>query len=408
MTRDRDSADKGAHRNAIQPGRCVHWYRIDAVLGQGGFGITYLAHDANLDEPVAIKEYLPADLAVRESDCSVNPLSESHGEKYRDGMQRFIGEARTLSRFRHPNIVRVRSVFEANNTAYMVMDYEDGETLHQVVAREAPIPESKLRAILEPILSGLEQVHRAGFVHRDIKPANIFIRRDGTPLLLDFGSARQAVGMQTRTLTTLISPGYAPFEQYFSKSRAQGPWTDIYALAATLYKAIAGRPPLSAVDRSECMLKSVPDCFVPISEIGAGHYSRQFLAAIDRALSFRAEQRPQSVNEWRREFDGAVAAPAASPASEEPTVAASVGPASCRPECMYGRVNLAPKYRHKRAAPSDKLPATSTSALDNKGQTFSFDPYARRTRWYALFHGAAILAALINLGLLGYIVKMAG
>ena len=366
MKTAQDRNTGGAHRNAIQPGRTVHWYRIDAVLGQGGFGITYLAHDTNLDEPVAIKEYLPADLAVREHDCSVNPLSASHDGKYRDGMQRFIAEARTLCRFRHPNIVRVRSVFEANNTAYMVMDYEDGETLHQVVAREAPIPEARLRAILEPVLSGLRQVHKAGFVHRDLKPANIFIRRDGSPLLLDFGSARQAVGMQTRTLTTLISPGYAPIEQYFSKGHSQGPWTDIYALAATLYKAIAGRPPLSAVDRSECILKSVPDCIVPVSEIGAGHYSPHFLRAIDHALAFRAEQRPQSVDAWRKDFD--TPAPATiRPDSEAPTIAPPA------------RVNHAPARSRPVRAP-------------------------RRRMWYTLFHAAALLAAVMNFGLLGYIV----
>jgi serine/threonine protein kinase len=292
-----------AHRNAMPIGHSVHWYRIGAVLGQGGFGITYRARDVNLDEDVAIKEYLPAELAVRDGDCSVNPLSESHCEQYRYGMQRFISEARTLCRFRHPNIVRVRSVFEANNTAYMVMDYEEGESLQHIVARDAPLPEARLRDILFPLLSGLEQVHGSGYVHRDIKPANIFVRNDGSPLLLDFGSARQAVAMQTRTLTALVSPGYAPFEQYFSRGHAQGPWSDIYSLAATLYKAIAGRAPLNAVDRSECILQSIPDAFVPIADIGSGHYAPAFLAAIDRALAFRAADRPQSVAEWRRAFE---------------------------------------------------------------------------------------------------------
>jgi len=332
------------HKNAIPPGHHLHWYCIKSILGQGGFGITYLARDTNLDEDVAIKEYLPADLAVREGDCSVNPLSESHGEKFRDGMQRFIGEARTLSRFRHPNIVRVRSVFEANNTAYMVMDYEDGESLQQVIARDAPVTESRLRSIVLPILSGLEHMHEAGYIHRDIKPANIYMRRDGSPILLDFGSARQAVGMQTRTLTTLVSPGYAPFEQYFTKGRAQGPWTDIYSLAATLYKAIAGRSPLNAVDRSECILQSVPDIYVPIAEIGAGHYSRQFLHAIDHALAFRAEHRPQNVAAWRREFSGsepvAKAVNVTQSIDDEPTLTADAldEPASRRPLPVLRRV----------------------------------------------------------------------
>ena len=406
MTPGQDRNTNGVHRNAIQPGRTVHWYRIDAVLGQGGFGITYLAHDTNLDEPVAIKEYLPADLAVREHDCSVNPLSASHGEKYRDGMQRFIAEARTLCRFRHPNIVRVRSVFEANNTAYMVMDYEDGETLHQVVGREAPIPEVRLRAILEPVLSGLEQVHQAGFVHRDLKPANIFIRRDGSPLLLDFGSARQAVGMQTRTLTTLISPGYAPIEQYFSKGHSQGPWTDIYALAATLYKAIAGRPPLSAVDRSECILKSVPDCFVPIREIGAGHYSRQFLDAIDRGLAFRAEQRPQCVAAWRRAFDAAVNI-ANTVDNEGPTVSHSqralFEPATVIPAQQEDNVDPRAGGAARNPPMKSSIHPMTVSPRPQGGVGLAGTNPAPRA-WYVLFHAAALLAAVMNFGLLGYLV----
>jgi serine/threonine protein kinase len=383
----------------------VLWYRIDAVLGQGGFGITYLAHDRNLDEPVAIKEYLPVDLATRDHDCSVNPLSASHGEQFRDGMQRFIAEARTLCRFRHPNIVRVRSIFEANNTAYMVMDYEDGETLQQVAAREAPIPEGRLRAILDPLLSGLEQVHGVGFVHRDIKPANIFIRRDGTPLLLDFGSARQAVGMQTRTLTTLISPGYAPIEQYFSKGRSQGPWTDIYALAATLYKAIAGRPPLSAVDRSECLLKSVPDCFVPISEIGAGHYSPQFLAAIDSALALRAEQRPQSVAEWRRILHDQTGI---NPALQVPEFVGPAASQSCRAGFMPAGMHEEPTVSREPPMACERFPKGTYLVPVVVGRSPLFNPPALRGRWYALFHVAAIVAALINLGLFAYVLKLHG
>jgi len=148
----------------------------------------------------------------------------------------------------------------------------------------------------------LEQIHNAGFIHRDIKPDNIFIRNDGSPVLLDFGSARQALCEQTKTLTSLITPGYAPFEQYFSKSDEQGEYTDIYGLGATLYRAISGVPPMDAADRSNAILKS-KDTLVPAMEIGKGRYSERFLKAIDHAIQFRAEDRPQTIKEWKSEFE---------------------------------------------------------------------------------------------------------
>ena len=154
------------------------------------------------------------------------------------GLTRFISEAQTLARFEHPNIVRVLSVFEGNITGYMIMPYEQGQTLKHILSTERTLEETALLKIMIPILGGLEQVHSAHFIHRDIKPDNIFIRHDGNPVLLDFGSARQALGEEIKTLTSLVSPGYAPFEQYYSKSDEQGPWTDIYGLGATLYRAI--------------------------------------------------------------------------------------------------------------------------------------------------------------------------
>ena len=273
-----------AHRDALESGCRLHGHQIEAVLGRGGFGITYLAHDLNLERQVALKEYLPMELAVRDADQSVHSVSKHHEDQYRWGLQRFTDEARTLKRFDHPNILRVHSVFEANNTAYMVMDYEEGESLETVLSRPEAMDEERLLNIALALLEGLEVVHREGFIHRDIKPDNIYVRADGSPVLLDFGSARLAMVGRTRTVTTVVSSGYAPLEQYSSRSDEQGPWTDIYSLGATLYRAVAGEKPVDAVDRSRGILGSTREILVPATEMGRDRYSPGFLAAIDHAL----------------------------------------------------------------------------------------------------------------------------
>jgi serine/threonine protein kinase len=293
------TAPDSVHRNALAPGYRIHWYTLDSVLGQGGFGITYLARDTNLAQRVAIKEYLPLELAVREPDCSVHANSTDHEELYRWGLERFVSEGRTLARFDHANIVRVMAVFEANNTAYLVMRYEEGTTLGDALKGRQTLDEDRLLGILLPLLDGLELVHAEGFIHRDIKPANIFLRADGSPVLIDFGSARQALGHETRTLTTLVSPGYAPFEQYSNRSGEQGPWTDIYSLAATMYRGIAGLSPPDAVDRSHRLHGDEPDPLVPAVEVGKARYSPAFLQSIDWGLRFRRQDRPQSIAPWR-------------------------------------------------------------------------------------------------------------
>jgi TPR repeat protein len=293
---------KRRNLNSLQPGSELHWYEIREILGQGGFGITYLADDKNLAHEVAIKEYMPIDLAARATDGSLQSISQTHQERYEWGLKSFIEEARTLGLFNHPNIVRVRNVFQSNNTAYMVMDYELGESLQDILNRRKILDEDDIGTVIFPIIDGMKQVHAHGFIHRDIKPANIFIRVDGDPVLLDFGSARQALSGQQQSLTSIFSKGYAPIEQYSTDDEQQGAWTDIYAFGATMYRAIAGVPPSDAINRSSALSLAARDTYVPAVEVGAGRYSTNLLEAIDAAMQFRHQDRPQTISEWQTTY----------------------------------------------------------------------------------------------------------
>ena len=293
------AADESTYRNALALNKMLHEYRLESVLGAGGFGMTYLAWDSHLEKHVAIKEYLPGELAVRALDGSIVPVNTQSEFNYKWGLDRFIQEARTLAKFRHPNIVRVNRFFEANSTSYMVMDYEAGESLHQHLRRKPMPDEAALKKILLPILDGLQAIHEAGFLHRDIKPSNVFLREDGTPVLIDFGSARLTGGGASKNLTSIVSPGYAPLEQY-SGDGNQGPWSDIYALSGVLYRAVTGENPPDAVKR----LKSdgVPASLTAVRT----RYDERFLKAIEWGLKVEERLRPQNVAEWRELFGGRV------------------------------------------------------------------------------------------------------
>jgi serine/threonine protein kinase len=287
------------HRNALPIGHQLQEYRLESLLGHGGFGITYLAHDTELDAAVAIKEYLPNELGVREADLSVQPKSPQDADDFAWGLERFIQEARTLARFNHPNIVRVRRFFRAHNTAYIVMDYEQGRSLAAVLKEGETAEEAELMSLLPPLLDGLKTVHDAGYLHRDIKPGNIYLRdKDNSPVLIDFGAARYDVGSRSRSVTTIVSPGYSPFEQYQTKSN-QGPWTDIYALGAVLYRTIGGKTPVESTERIDAIIYNKPDPLKPAVELGQHRYSKRLLEGIDYALQARETERPQNVTKLK-------------------------------------------------------------------------------------------------------------
>lgn len=288
----------------LAEGERIQWYRVERVLGRGGFGITYLATDTNLDHRVAIKEYLPGPLVERRADNTLVANTESSESQFRAGLQRFLREARTLVKFRHPNIVRVMAVFEANNTAYLVMEYEEGEQFKEYVKKGDGLAEPQLKSLILSVIDGLDQVHQDGFIHRDIKPVNLIIRKDGSPVLLDFGSTRPVENDAQGQHTSFVSAGYTPLEQYQEGAALPvGPWTDIYSLGATLYYAISGLTPVSPISRLAALVKKSKDPLRPAIQVGGDQYSPSFLQAIDWALGFRIEERPQSLSEWRAAFE---------------------------------------------------------------------------------------------------------
>ncbi|HEY5603549.1 MAG TPA: serine/threonine-protein kinase [Gammaproteobacteria bacterium] len=302
---DNNSRRQGS-TDALPIGYSLHWYELLEVIGRGGYGLTYLAMDRNLQRKVAIKEYLPLDFACRDSTYTVHPITKNHKELFDWGLERFLVEARTLAKFNHPAIIRVVSVFEHNKTAYMIMEYEEGDDLAIAYMEKAPFNEEQLLDLFLPIIEGLALVHEAGFIHRDIKPSNVYLRHDGSPVLLDFGSARQTIGSRTRALTSLVTAGYAPFEQYNESEDAQGAWTDIYGLGATLYFCMTGNKPADAMERGSALLKNKRDIYQPLSHMAGLPYSEAFKLAIDHALMFHAEDRPQHALEWAQMLTGQI------------------------------------------------------------------------------------------------------
>jgi serine/threonine protein kinase len=279
-------------RGTLPAGTRLRNYELISVLGHGGFGITYYARDTTLGREVAVKEYLPTSLALRENGTMVVPRSTQLAEDFIWGRERFLAEARILATLEGvPSIVRVYDFLEANGTAYMVMALARGETLEQRLKRDKQLPAAIIERLFDRLLGGLEEVHKAGFLHRDVKPANIILDAKDNPTLIDFGASRAAMADRTAALTAIFTPRYAAAEQLTSDK--QGPWTDIYSLSATLYHAITGHAPPSSLERA------MNDDYAPLTGLSLSSFSAGTLRGIDAGMALRGKHRPQSIALWR-------------------------------------------------------------------------------------------------------------
>ena len=286
--------DMTEHGEGLRAGTRIGEFEIVRELGAGGFGITYLAKDRSLGRRVAVKEYFPGDWGSRRADGTVGPRASSSSSDYAWGLERFVEEARVLARLEHPNIVKVYRIVEGAGTAYIAMEYVEGRSLAEEIRLSGPLGEARVREVVAGLASGLAVVHGAGLLHRDIKPSNVMVRAvDGSPVLIDFGAAREQMGRTSRSINNVLTPGYAPVEQYGAAGGRQGPWTDIYALGALAYAALSGgRVPDDATER---MLE---DRLEPVDAVAAGPLSGELVGAVMLALTTDYRQRPQAVGEW--------------------------------------------------------------------------------------------------------------
>ncbi len=315
------------HRLALPAGYRLRRYRLEDVLGVGGFAITYLAVDEELNRRVAIKELLPTSFVTR-ANLTVVPHTASDEDQWKWAMERFMEEARALAALEHPNILRVYEIFRENGTAYAVTRYEEGGSLEACLrALGRPPSEAELRGILTPMLDALKVVHSHHFLHRDIKPANILLNRDDEPILIDFGSARTLIAPRSMPMTAIVTEGYAPFEQYGSDS-TQGPWTDLYALGAVMYRAVTGTRPPACTER---LVSSNQDPCQKLADAYRSIYSAVLLESIDWALRMDPKLRPQSASEWLETLTGMRSVPPPVPASRVAFEAQGLPPTPTRP-----------------------------------------------------------------------------
>jgi serine/threonine protein kinase len=274
--------------HTLPKGYELNGYRIEKTIGGGGFSLVYLATALGTDKKVVIKEYLPSTQSRRLEDSRVEPLNEEFANAYRQGIKRFFDEASALAKVNHPNIVRVENFFRANNTVYMVMRHEQGKDLRWYIkSKSGNLSEKFIRTVFPKLLLGLRELHNNRLLHLDIKPANIFLRPGGKPLLLDFGAAQGSIVGNKPVGPYTLTMGFAPIEQHMSGHL--GPWTDMYAIGASMWSCISGRPPPPATDRA------IKDSYKPATRTYARRYSNQLLEAIDWCLQMNQLERPQNV-----------------------------------------------------------------------------------------------------------------
>ena len=359
MSSEDDARERAEQRTLLMPrrdqgselprGKQLQEFVIERLLGVGGYSVVYLARDTKLDRRVALKEYLPATLAMRAPDGQVVPRLPRFSEFFDRGMKSFLNEARLLGSFDNSALLKVYRFWSENGTAYMVMPYYEGITLKRwLVDLGTPPSERWLRDLAGSMMDALSVMHAQQCFHRDVAPDNILLLYDRSaaggyleqkprPVLLDFGAARRVIGDATQNLTAILKTGYSPVEQYEGElSQRQGPWTDVYALCAVLYTAAIGKVPGSSIARV------VRDEQLSAREAGKGRYSDAFLAAIDAGLSVRPEQRPQNMAALRQLMDStAVPPPAPAPAASRRTHLPAVPGASANPRWMWPAVGAA-------------------------------------------------------------------
>ena len=369
--------------SALPVGARLGEFEITGVVGEGGFGIVYSAHDSSLDRIVAVKEYLPSAFSCRTGQGLVEVKSEEHRKTFAAGLSSFINEAKMLAKFSHPGLVEVFRFWEGNGTAYMAMRYYRGVTLRQLL-RTTPqiVTEQWLCETLDPILLALRELHLEKCYHRDIAPDNILVLPNGRSVLMDFGAARRIIGGMTQALTVVLKPGYAPIEQYYDDgSMPQGSWTDIYAIGGLLYHVMTGKVPVQAISRM------TGDPLKPVSELARGNFSARLCEVVMKCLAVLPASRYQSVDELRAAL-GWVAMPAASTVAHEPsapavalqdypaTIILSTAPAMTK-------AALAAKAPVLEASPGSSMPASQAR----------LDPFATLTTKVGAFEAAGGIAA---------------
>lgn len=361
-------SDQEYGMNVLPIGTHLGEFEILDLIGEGGFGIVYLAYDHSLERHVALKEYMPSGLATRTTQMAVTVRSQHNASTFTAGLKSFINEAKMLAQFDSPSLVKVHRFWEGNGTAYMVMPYYEGITLKQALKEHRITPtESWIRMLLADLFDAIETIHRAQCFHRDIAPDNILLLKDGRPLLLDFGAARRVIGDLTQCLTVILKPGFAPIEQYADiAGLRQGAWTDTYALAAVVYYLIAGKAPPPAVARM------VHDEMVPAREAGKGRYSPPFLAVIDKALAVKPEQRFRSIAELRHALDIMESMPRTLPrgssrwpATDEPTTRM----ASVQPTAFHQSAPAPQPAAHTSQRPQPAYPYPADDARPARGKS---------------------------------------